>query len=109
MSEAHFSNLSKLTVLDLTDNSLALKFESNWAPTFQLFGIFLSSCNLGPHFPQWLRNQNNFVSLDISGSGISDTIPNWFWNLSNSRCSEEENIRKPIDVFRTDIPKRLES
>jgi len=85
MSEAHFSNLSKLTVLDLTDNSLALKFESNWAPTFQLDHIFLSSCNLGPHFPQWLRNQNNFMELDISGSRISDTIPNWFWNLSNSK------------------------
>eukprot|EP00258_Populus_trichocarpa_P026680 XP_024442699.1 receptor-like protein EIX1 [Populus trichocarpa] len=85
MSEAHFSNLSKLTVLDLTDNSLALKFESNWAPTFQLDRIFLSSCNLGPHFPQWLRNQNNFMELDISGSRISDTVPNWFWNLSNSK------------------------
>jgi len=85
MSEAHFSNLSKLTVLDLTDNSLALKFESNWAPSFQLVHIFLSSCDLGPHFPQWLRNQNNFMELDISGSGISDTIPNWFWNLTNSK------------------------
>jgi len=85
MSEAHFSNLSKLTELDLTDNSLALKFESNWAPTFQLDHIFLSSCNLGPHFPQWLRNQNNFMELDISGSRISDIIPNWFWNLSNSK------------------------
>nr|QEZ88174.1 disease resistance family protein /LRR family protein 1 [Populus tomentosa] len=84
MFEAHFSNLSKLTVLDLTDNSLALKFESNWAPTFQLDHIFLSSCNLGPYFPQWLRNQNNFRKLDISKTRISDTIPNWFWNLSNS-------------------------
>ena len=85
MSEAHFSNLSKLIELDLTDNSLALKFESNWAPTFQLDGIYLSSCDLGPHFPQWLRNQNNFMELDISGSRISDTIPNWFWNLSRSK------------------------
>ncbi|KAJ6868240.1 LRR receptor-like serine/threonine-protein kinase FLS2 isoform X2 [Populus alba x Populus x berolinensis] len=84
MSEAHFSNLSKLTRLDLTDNSLALKFESNWAPTFQLVDIFLSSCNLGPRFPQWLRNQNNFENLDISNTRISDTIPNWFWNLLNS-------------------------
>jgi hypothetical protein len=27
----------------------------------------------------------------------------------SSRCSYEEKIRKPIDVFRTDILKRLES
>jgi len=85
MSEAHFLNLSKLKVLDLTDNSLALKFESNWAPSFQLVRILLSSCNLGPHFPQWLQNQNNLVEVHISNTGISDTIPNWFWNLSNSR------------------------
>ena len=85
MSEAHFLNLSKLTILDLTENSLALKFESNWAPTFQLDHIFLSSCNLGPSFPQWLRNQNNFMNLDISNTQISDTIPDWFWNLSNSK------------------------
>ncbi|KAJ6868229.1 LRR receptor-like serine/threonine-protein kinase FLS2 isoform X2 [Populus alba x Populus x berolinensis] len=84
MSEAHFSNLSKLTELDLTDNSLALKFESKWAPSFQLVNISLSSCDLGPRFPQWLRNQNNFWELHISNTRISDTIPNWFWNLSNS-------------------------
>jgi Leucine-rich repeat (LRR) protein len=84
MSEAHFSNLSKLQELDLSHNSLVLKFTYDWAPPFLLNYLYLSSCNLGPHFPQWLRNQNNLWVLDISGTGISDTIPNWFWDLSNS-------------------------
>ncbi|KAI5561941.1 hypothetical protein BDE02_15G020800 [Populus trichocarpa] len=96
MSEAHFSNLSKLTVLDLSDNSLALKFESNWAPTFQLDDIFLSSCYLGPSFPQWLRNQNNFMNLDMSNTEISDTIPNWFWNLSNSNLESLDLSRNKM-------------
>jgi len=61
-----------------------LKFTYDWAPPFLLNYLYLSSCNLGPHFPQWLRNQNNLWVLDISGIGISDTIPNWFWDLSNS-------------------------
>ncbi|KAL3570665.1 hypothetical protein D5086_027914, partial [Populus alba] len=84
MSEAHFSNLSKLQDLDLSHNSLVLKFTDDWAPHFLLNYLYLSSCNLGPHFPRWLRNQNNLWVLDISGTGISDTIPNWFWDLSNS-------------------------
>jgi Leucine-rich repeat (LRR) protein len=103
MSEAHFSNLSKLTVLNLTDNSLALKFESNWAPTFQLDDIFLSSCNLGPPFPQWLQNQNNCVNLDISNTGISDTIPNWFWNLSNSNLKLLDLSHNKMSGFLPDI------
>jgi len=103
MSEAHFSNLSKLTVLDLTDNSLALKFESNWAPTFQLDHIFLSSCDLGPHFPQWLRNQNNFVNLDMSNTGISDTIPNWFWNLTNSKLEYLDLSHNKMSGFLPDF------
>ncbi|KAK9181122.1 hypothetical protein WN944_024259 [Citrus x changshan-huyou] len=37
---------------------------------------------MGPHFPNWLQTQNQLISLDISNIGISDTIPDWFWDLS---------------------------
>ncbi|KAJ6411133.1 hypothetical protein OIU84_007815 [Salix udensis] len=108
MSEAHFSNLSKLRVLDLSQNSLSLKFDSKWTPTFQLTAMYLSSCNLGPHFPQWFRNQNNFWLLDISGSGISDTIPNWFWNLSTSNLVflnlSRNNMRGMLPDFSSKYP-----
>ncbi|KAI5345598.1 hypothetical protein L3X38_013475 [Prunus dulcis] len=33
-------------------------------------------------FPKWLRTQKNYRWLDISDAGISDTIPSWFWDLS---------------------------
>ncbi|PSR98806.1 LRR receptor-like serine/threonine-protein kinase, partial [Actinidia chinensis var. chinensis] len=81
ISEEHFSNLSALKYLDLSFNSLAFNISSDWIPPFQLDTIRLSSCKLGDHFPVWLQNQNNFYELDISGAGISDVVPNWFWDL----------------------------
>ncbi|KAM7489860.1 hypothetical protein LguiB_027344 [Lonicera macranthoides] len=74
--------LSNLKELDLSFNLLILEFSSDWTPRFQLDNIKLSSCKLGPHFPNWLRSQSNFSFLDISSAGISDTIPHWFWDLS---------------------------
>ncbi|XP_052197286.1 receptor-like protein EIX1 [Diospyros lotus] len=81
ISEVHLSNLSKLQYLDLSFNSLSLDFSSEWVPPFQLGVVRLAYCKLGPHFPNWLQNQNNFTELDISSAGISDTTPNWFWDL----------------------------
>lgn len=81
ISDAHLSNLSKLNTLDLSFNSLALEVSSNWTPPFQLEIIRLAFCKLGIHFPNWLQSQKNFSMLDISGAGISDTVPSWFWDL----------------------------
>ncbi|WRX12830.1 Leucine-rich repeat - like 10 [Theobroma cacao] len=81
ISEAHFENLSKLQTLDLSYNVLAFNVSSGWVPPFQLHHIYLSFCKLGTHFPKWLRTQKEFQDLDISGAGISDTIPDWFWDL----------------------------
>ncbi|MED6210711.1 hypothetical protein PIB30_066717 [Stylosanthes scabra] len=79
ISDSHFANMSKLKYLSLSDNSLALIFSQNWVPPFQLEeGISLRSCKLGPAFPKWLQTQNSSL-VDISNSGISDVVPNWFW------------------------------
>ncbi|GLU19496.1 hypothetical protein SLE2022_357450 [Rubroshorea leprosula] len=83
ISESHFSTLSKLRVLGMSSNSLSINFSNDWIPPFQLDYILLGSCNLGPKFPSWLKSQRNFSYLDISGSEISDSIPEWFWNLSS--------------------------
>lgn len=96
LTESHLSNLSGLVDLDLSFNSLTLKTSFNWLPPFQLQVISLPSCNLGPSFPKWLQNQNNYTVLDISLAGISDTLPSWFsgfppdlkiLNLSNNQIS----------------------
>ncbi|XP_024156080.1 receptor-like protein EIX2 [Rosa chinensis] len=85
ITEAHFSNLSKLQVLDLSSNSLTLNIRSDWLPPFQLSNIRLRSCKIGPYFPKWLRtSQNSFGELDLSDAGISDIIPSWFQDYSGS-------------------------
>ncbi|CAJ2653686.1 unnamed protein product [Trifolium pratense] len=80
ISDSHFDNMSMLMYLDLSHNSLALKFSENWLPPFQLSTIYLSSCILGPSFPKWLHSQKHLQEVDISNSGISDVVPMWFWN-----------------------------
>ncbi|KAL5572459.1 hypothetical protein UlMin_022056 [Ulmus minor] len=83
ISETLFSNLSKLSYLDLSFNShLALHVPFDWIPPFQLSSIRLGDCKMGPQFPKWLRTQKNYSDLDISNVGISDFIPSWFWDVS---------------------------
>nr|GMD30735.1 receptor-like protein 12 isoform X1 [Ipomoea batatas] len=83
ISEIIFSNFRKLDVLILSDNFLRLNIGSHWIPPFQLRGLGLRSCELGPKFPNWLHTQTKLESLDISNNEISDLIPQWFTNLSN--------------------------
>ena len=80
--EDHFSNLTNLSDLLLSGNSLIWNVSVSWVPPFRLGIIHLQSCKLGPRFPRWLRSQKNYSELDISHNEISDSIPKWFWNLS---------------------------
>ncbi|KAL3538419.1 hypothetical protein ACH5RR_001785 [Cinchona calisaya] len=69
----------------------------------------LRSWNLGPRFPSWLRSQRKIQYLDLSSTGISETIPTWLWmlstdfmflNLSNNQFQElcHQNSLRIIDV-----------
>ncbi|KAK1400594.1 receptor-like protein EIX2 [Heracleum sosnowskyi] len=82
ITETHLSNLSSLEHLSASYNFLTFEFSSEWLLPFQIDSLYLSSCKLGPKFPNWIRNQHSISSLDISHSQISDTIPIWFWNIS---------------------------
>ncbi|XP_019171291.1 PREDICTED: leucine-rich repeat receptor protein kinase EMS1-like [Ipomoea nil] len=79
--ESHFSKLTNLRVLDISENSLFLDVSSNWIPPFQLEHIEMYSIKVGPHFPQWLRTQTKLHSLSMSNASISDAIPDWFGNF----------------------------
>ncbi|CAL0299092.1 unnamed protein product [Lupinus luteus] len=84
INESHFSNLSNLRYLYVDQNPLSFNFSSNWIPPFQLIDLSASSCNLGPNFPLWLKDQGKLIFLQISNNGISDYFPEWFWDLTSS-------------------------
>ncbi|XP_028208030.1 receptor-like protein EIX1 isoform X4 [Glycine soja] len=76
LTDYHFANMSKLDILDLSENSLlALAFSQNWVPPFQLSHIGLRSCKLGRVFPKWLNTQNQIEYIDISNNHFSGKIP----------------------------------
>ncbi|XP_014521870.1 receptor-like protein 12 [Vigna radiata var. radiata] len=79
VTESHLSNFSKLFFLDLSHNSLSVKFGSSWVPPFQLHFLLLASCNVGPSFPSWIQTQNSLIQLDISDNGLNDVVPDSFW------------------------------
>ncbi|GLU19473.1 hypothetical protein SLE2022_357230 [Rubroshorea leprosula] len=84
ITEEHFSMLSNLWYLGMSSNHLSINFSRDWIPPFQLKYIYLGSCKLGPDFPSWLKTQKNYVVLNISANGISDSIPIWFSSLPST-------------------------
>nr|GMC87819.1 receptor-like protein EIX2 [Ipomoea batatas] len=93
-------NFSDLKELDLSDNSIVLKMSQSWIPSFQLDVIALRSCQLGHRFPSWLRTQKTFSFIDISRSGISDKVPDWFWDLSPAM----EHMDLSLNQLRGEVP-----
>ncbi|KAH7669440.1 Non-specific serine/threonine protein kinase protein [Dioscorea alata] len=81
ISEDHFTQLHKLETLDMSHNSLVFNVSSDWVPPFLLNQLRISSCSVGPEFPTWLQTQHKLQVLEMSHIGISDTMPDWLWNL----------------------------
>ncbi|KAB2605977.1 receptor-like protein 12 [Pyrus ussuriensis x Pyrus communis] len=82
VSEVHFTNLTRLINFFANENSLTLKTSPDWLPPFQLSILTLSSLHLDPsELPAWLKSQKHLSALNMSNTGISGTIPIWFWNI----------------------------
>ncbi|XP_050223724.1 receptor-like protein 7 [Mercurialis annua] len=77
-----FLNLKKLFSLTMSFNKLSVSsgtISSNAKfPNMNLLG--LASCKLS-EFPQFLRNQDQLVFLDLSNNNLSGQIPSWITNL----------------------------
>ncbi|CDP12881.1 unnamed protein product [Coffea canephora] len=84
LSQNHFQGLRNLEYLQVSSSNKSIVFNmsSDWVPPFSLKFIKIESCNVGPTFPAWLRTQKNLSRMHINNAGISDTIPDWFWELS---------------------------
>ncbi|CAN6574066.1 unnamed protein product [Malus baccata var. baccata] len=77
-----FSNLKKLKVLGLGHNKLFVRVKSGSSATLPKFEYLeLDECNL-TEFPDFLKNQYELESLDISGNNIHGQIPKWLWNAT---------------------------
>ncbi|KAG8661806.1 hypothetical protein MANES_01G039228v8 [Manihot esculenta] len=84
VSELHLLNLRSLIALSMDGNSLVFDIDPEWIPPFQLDWIGLSSCEVGPSFPQWLKTQKSIRFLQMSNASISGNIPDWFENISSN-------------------------
>ncbi|KAI6671393.1 hypothetical protein NL676_006278 [Syzygium grande] len=86
VTEHHLANLSSLTDLDLyklsLNISLAFNITPGWIPPFKLKYLKIRSCQLGPEFPTWLRNQNELKTVVLNNAKILGTIPDWFLQLN---------------------------
>ena len=78
MTGEHFAGTRILQYLYLSGNALKLELDSDWQPSFRLRGAGFAGCQMGPLFPAWLQWQVSISFLDISSTGITDTIPHWF-------------------------------
>ncbi|GAB4858840.1 hypothetical protein Ancab_040376 [Ancistrocladus abbreviatus] len=92
ITEAHLSNLPFLYAMELYFNKLSFNISPSWTPPFQLSLLLLDSCRLGPHFPTWLQTQHYLETLSFSNTGISDTLPGWFWEIWNRNWTFYVNL-----------------
>ncbi|XP_065035224.1 receptor-like protein EIX2 [Musa acuminata AAA Group] len=84
ISEVQLENLTRLQVLDLYDNPITISIGQSWVPPFQLRYVYLTKCQLGPQFPEWLQFQTQIEELYLADCKIAGTMPAWFWNISSS-------------------------
>ncbi|KAF8732792.1 hypothetical protein HU200_015131 [Digitaria exilis] len=87
LSEEHLANLSILSTLSMSSNSLRISVGTNWVPPFQLIELQLYSCPLESQFPQWLQTQTSIWSLDLHNTGTKGPLPSWIWTSLTSLVS----------------------
>ncbi|BFG19885.1 hypothetical protein CerSpe_061590 [Prunus speciosa] len=84
VSQLHFTNLTRLVEFEASGNSLTLETTPHWLPPFHLSILDLNSWHLEPsELPMWLQSQKQLVFLGMPNTGLSGTIPTWFWNFSS--------------------------
>ncbi|KAH7674537.1 Non-specific serine/threonine protein kinase protein [Dioscorea alata] len=84
VTETDLHDFTRLEILDISLSPLVLNMSINWVPPFQLKILSMRGCPVGPAFPAWLLAQKTLVFLYLSQAGISDTLPNWFWDWAST-------------------------
>ncbi|KAH1086811.1 hypothetical protein GYH30_018367 [Glycine max] len=84
MTNIHFHNLTNLFSFSVSSktNSFAFKATHDWIPPFkQLYYLKIHGCQVGPTFPNWLRNQTGLEYVILENAGISGEIPRWLYSM----------------------------
>ncbi|RHN72170.1 putative leucine-rich repeat domain, L domain-containing protein [Medicago truncatula] len=106
LTNLHFHNLTNLVYLSVSSkkNSLSFKVTNDWVPPFKnLFHLEISGCDVGPTFPNWLRELNSLNDIILKNAGISGIIPHWLYNMS-SQISQLDLSHNKISGY---FPKKM--
>ncbi|KAG4952519.1 hypothetical protein JHK85_046386 [Glycine max] len=114
VNEDDLANLTSLKEFDASGNNFTLKVGPHWIPNFQIIYLDVTSWQIGPNFPSWIRSQNKLQYVGLSNTGILDSIPTWFWephskvlylNLSHNHIHGElvTTLQNPISIQTVDL------
>ncbi|KAF7844482.1 receptor-like protein EIX2 [Senna tora] len=80
LTKSHFANMPKLKHLDISNNSLALRFNHNWIPPFQLKSINMRSCPI----PSWIGIElQQLKVLSLRSNQFSGSLSLHLCNLTS--------------------------
>jgi Leucine-rich repeat (LRR) protein len=74
---------------------------SSFPMTFENLGM--SSCNVTGSFPEFIKNQENLLYLDLSDNKLGGQIPKWIWNMSLTYLNLSCNNFDFLDQFSNPI------
>ncbi|GAU35559.1 hypothetical protein TSUD_384070 [Trifolium subterraneum] len=86
MTNIHFHNLTNLISFSVSSKKVALtlKVTNDWIPPFKyLTHVEIRGCQVGPTFPDWLKNQIHLNEIILENAGICGELPHWLYNISS--------------------------
>ncbi|XP_071726467.1 uncharacterized protein [Rutidosis leptorrhynchoides] len=103
---------SKISYMEFSNNSfiwVTSKPQNSNSKSSYIKAIDLSSCNIGPRFPTWIRTLENLTRLNVANNGISETISTNFSNLFPSHLQYLNLSSNNITGSVTDISSNFDN